>query len=145
MGGHFFISRNVAILLVLMLVLSLTYIFSISAKSNDFGNASLIAPKILRGSNNETTYFFELKKDPAGNGKNKVLFTEFLKVKTAKDLLLAIPAADAVSYYDEEQGKTIGYVSAFGGIGKNFEIIPGMVYEVSVKRDANWSVVADSP
>lgn len=141
---RFFLYRNRNFVIGLTLFLFLGYLLAISALNPTLDTEEpLLAPKILRGSNNETIYLFDFKKEFGGNGKNKVIFTEFVQVKTAKDLLLAIPAADAVSYYDEAEGKTIGYVSAFGGIGKNFDIVPGKVYEISVRQSTNWSVAAE--
>ena len=125
-------------LLAILLMFPAYFLLS-TARNVD--HAFVSVPEVL-SSDTGNVYLLELKKDPLGKGKNKVIFPESVKVKTAKDLLLAIPAADAVSYFDNETNETVGYVSAFGGIGKNFAIVPGKEYEISVRRDARWSVQA---
>lgn len=64
-------------------------------------------------------------------GRNIVRFD---KQMYAQDLILLNPEIEYVSYYDDFLGQEFAYVNAFGGIGKNFVIIPGRDYEISVKE-----------
>ena len=127
MGSLLFLARKRKILLGIAMLIFLATLLFITAKPSNFdkGDTNLRMPTMFL-SPNKTTYLYELKRDV--HGKNRVLFPEHMEVETARDVLLAIPAADAISYYDEAQKKTIGYVSAFGGIGKNFQIVPRRNY-----------------
>lgn len=142
MGRLLSIVKKRKILFGIVMLIFLVSLLFITAKPSNFDkNDAILRMPTMYLSQNQTTYLYEFKKDV--HGKNKVLFPENMKVKTARDVLLSIPSADAISYYDEAQKKTIGYVSAFGGIGKNFQIIPGRVYEISVQDNQNWTVVAE--
>lgn len=88
---------------------------------------------------NITKYVFELNVRE-GIGKNLVQFPIEPNLR-ASQLLALIPESDAVSYFDTERRKTVGYVKAFGGIGKNFIIEANRTYELSVTQSVNWSFI----
>ncbi len=92
--------------------------------------------------NGTLKYLFELKVKPNGKGDNLIIFPIVPEeTKTASLLLNSIPYCDAVSYFDKNINKTVGFVAAFGGLGKDFRIIPHVVYEVNVVRDVNWTLI----
>lgn len=64
-------------------------------------------------------------------GKNSVEFDNALLVK---ELVVLNPGIEYVSYFDDFLNKQIAYVNVFGGVGDNFLIEPGKVYEISVKK-----------
>lgn len=65
-------------------------------------------------------------------GKNQV---ELNFSYYAKNLVAYNQNIEYISYNDEFLGKKYGYVNVFGGIGRNFAITPGEIYEISVKED----------
>jgi hypothetical protein len=86
---------------------------------------------------NITKYIFELTfRD--GTGKNLMQFPIEPNLR-ASQLLALLPESDAVSYFDAARNKTVGYVKAFGGIGKNFLIEANKTYEISVTESVNWT------
>jgi hypothetical protein len=87
--------------------------------------------------NGKATYLFELK-FTNGTGKNLIQFPFNPNIK-ASQLLALIKYADAISYFDQSRNKTIGYITAFGGIGKNFIIEANKTYEISVTKPLNWT------
>src|SRR3989344_5937452 len=56
---------------------------------------------------------------PLSSGKNIVKFDETIYVP---NLVEMYPDIEYVSYFDQNTNKTIAYINAFGGIGKNFLI-----------------------
>jgi len=74
---------------------------------------------------------FELEK-----GKNTLIFnnTEEFYVKSLFDLNEDI---EVVSYnvVNRDVNKSIGYIKAFGGVGKNFIVEPNKEYEVIVSEN----------
>jgi hypothetical protein len=70
-------------------------------------------------------------------GKNYLSFYQPLFVK---DFMRKNPDIEALSYFDSNQNKTIGYIRALGGIGKNFIIIPGQEYEIIASKNTTISV-----
>lgn len=70
-------------------------------------------------------------------GKNLVYFESY---NTAKGLIMKNPEIETISYYDEFSDKTIGYVNIFGGIGKDFTIYPGKLYEINAKRQISLNL-----
>ncbi len=66
-------------------------------------------------------------------GKNNVMFqTDSLYVQ---DLIAAYPSIETVSYYDSFLGTQLGYVNVFGGVGRNFLLVPGQQYEIVLSED----------
>jgi hypothetical protein len=55
----------------------------------------------------------------------------------ASDLILLNPEIETISYFDENLGRRIGYINAFGGLGSNFYLVPGKSYEISVRKETN--------
>ncbi len=70
-------------------------------------------------------------------GKNMITFD---KVMFVRELVNLNPEIQAVSYYDTGLDSTLGFVNAFGGVGKNFLIAPGRTYEVIVLSNTTLSV-----
>ncbi|MBN1156144.1 hypothetical protein JXA85_00875 [Candidatus Woesearchaeota archaeon] len=93
---------------------------------------------------NVTVYLLEFTRKPDGYGKSQVSFPTKTKIKYAKDLIDLYPDIDSVSYYDESKETTIGFISAFGGIGKNFKIKKNQIYEVSVKNNVNLTLIVNN-
>jgi len=65
-------------------------------------------------------------------GNNNVSFNLTSSLHAA-DLVKLNPSIEVVSY--DKNGKTFGYVNAFGGIGNNFEIENGIEYNVFVSEN----------
>jgi hypothetical protein len=72
-----------------------------------------------------------------GPGKVLVSFNDSRDLY-AKDIILANPEIDYISY--TEENKTIGYVNIFHGVGKNFLIEENKVYEIFVKEEINLTI-----
>src|SRR3989344_7331194 len=66
------------------------------------------------------------------DGKNYVTFD---MPKNVADLVKKNPDIEYASYHDVFLDETIGYVNVFGGLGKNFVLNPGKIYEIHVKKD----------
>jgi hypothetical protein len=65
-------------------------------------------------------------------GKNYFYFD---RVVFAKDVVNLNPEIQSVSYFDEELNKSVGFVNVFKGIGRNFLIKPGVVYEITANKN----------
>ncbi|GEM_PF-1103800 len=74
----------------------------------------------------------EGKKTDLKRGKNLLEINQTMYVR---DFVRMNPDIETVSYFDEFLNKSIGYVNVFGGVGKNFLMTPGQVYEVNAKRN----------
>jgi hypothetical protein len=70
-------------------------------------------------------------------GKNYVSFIQPMYVR---EVMKKNTDLETISYFDEEQNKTIGYVRALGGIGKNFLIVPGQTYEIVAAKNTTLRV-----
>jgi len=75
----------------------------------------------------EDVFVLNASVDALVDGKNTVVFDEYI---TVEELIGKNNFIESVSYYDPLEEKTIGYVNFFGGLGKNFLIIPGNEYEI---------------
>lgn len=64
-------------------------------------------------------------------GKNQV---EIDRAVLVKEIVILNPEIEYVSYYDEFLNKQVAYVNVFGGVGDNFLIEPGRIYEFSVRK-----------
>lgn len=144
--------KKIFYLAAILLLVLLVYIFSIKALFNttilsrstisyyNLNESEILFPKNIT-ENNITKYFFELTVKPDGKGKNLIVFPVVPeRIKTASQLLNLIPYCGAVSYFDENKKKSVGFIAAFGGIGKNFRIIPDTIYEISITRNVNWTL-----
>lgn len=65
-------------------------------------------------------------------GKN---FIEVDQPVAASDLVFLNPGIRSVSYYDDVNERTVGYVNVFGGIGEEFILFPGTSYEVAISEE----------
>ncbi|MBN4049145.1 hypothetical protein JYT91_00860 [archaeon AH-315-M20] len=92
---------------------------------------------------NVTKYIFELTRKADGTGKNFLILPKNTKIKTASELLNAIPNSNVVSFWNSTSQKWIGWISLRGGRGKNFEIKPNTVYEVSITKNVNWTLIVN--
>ena len=59
----------------------------------------------------------------------------------AKELIRNNPFIESISYFDELSNKTVGFVNAFGGLGKDFLLVPGKEYEISAKKDIRLKIL----
>jgi len=71
-------------------------------------------------------------------GKNYVTINNTIYVQ---ELIRINPEIESISYIDSFLNQSIGYVNVFGGVGKNFVIVPEQVYEISVKK--NMSLIIE--
>ncbi|HGJ65588.1 TPA: hypothetical protein ENS27_09385 [bacterium] len=76
---------------------------------------------------------------PMEQGKNFVIVNTSVSAKT---LVKLNPDIETISYLDEETNESVGFVNAFGGIGKNFLLNKDAVYEISARRAFNMTVPA---
>ena len=74
-------------------------------------------------------------------GKNHIEINQTLY---AKELVSLNPEIESISYFDEFLNKNIGYVDFLDGIGSNFLIEPGQIYEISVSEDTTI-IIYQSP
>lgn len=65
-------------------------------------------------------------------GKNFVNFNLSNPI-SVKTLIELNPEIEAVSFF--EGNYTVGYVSAFGGVGKNFFVADNVTYEIFISKD----------
>lgn len=79
-----------------------------------------------------------LGKNSLEKGKNQITIN---RTMYAKELLILNPEIESISYFDNFLNKSVGYVNVFGGIGSNFLIKPGKVYEISASK--NISLIID--
>lgn len=70
-------------------------------------------------------------------GKN---YLEINQTMYVKDLVILNPNIESVSYFDEFLNKHFGYVNIFGGIGSNFRIEKGRVYEISTSKNTTLNI-----
>jgi len=96
--------------------------------------------KVEHGGN--ISYIFNLEVRN-GIGKNLIQFPFTPKNLRAADILKSLKYADAISYFDPLTNKTVGYVTAFGGIGKNFVIEANKTYEISVRKNITWTYIPE--
>lgn len=59
---------------------------------------------------------------------------------SASQLILINPEIEVIFYYDSIEQRNISYVNAFGGVGRNFQIFPGTIYEIYSKEDSSLEV-----
>ena len=71
---------------------------------------------------------YELQK-----GKNEIVF---YKEMNASEIIEKNPEINVISYFDEETNKSVGFVNAFGGLGRDFRVSNETVYEVYVSADS---------
>lgn len=82
--------------------------------------------------NGTTKYVFSFLRDEGG--KNIAVFPADLGI-SAKELLMDMKEIDAITSLEDN----LGYVKAFGGIGKNFLIVANKSYEISVTKSVNYT------
>lgn len=70
-------------------------------------------------------------------GRNEVQLDRAILVK---ELVVLNPEIEYVSYNDEFLNKQISYLNVFGGVGNNFLMEPGKVYEISVRKEIELTV-----
>jgi hypothetical protein len=71
-------------------------------------------------------------------GKNYVLMNFSFNPIYAADLVKIYPEIAAISWNNSEE--EIGYVNAFGGIGKNFVIYSNQSYEIITKQNTTLNL-----
>jgi len=86
-----------------------------------------------------------LVKNVTSFGKNWISMYANTTLADAFDLILDVPSADAVTYWNESEQSSRGLIiSPFPWVpylGRNFEIEPEYGYEVSVTASNNWTQV----
>lgn len=117
-------------LLLLLCVLIFSGIFVI-------GFGFVKAVENLNSNSDLTPHVLNASNDSMIEGKNLVKFDRYVEVKL---LVSENRQIESVSYYDSFFDKNIGYVNVFGGIGKDFVIIPGQEYEISVKNSGRLKI-----
>ncbi|MFH1638482.1 MAG: hypothetical protein ABIB71_08705 [Candidatus Woesearchaeota archaeon] len=128
-----------AYLLAVILLIALYAAAQIIAESQRVPIRKAIEPEeVIIANITHLVYPLTLKAD--GKGKNYIMLPERTSLKKASDVLRAIPHADAITYYNSSSKESIGYVNAFGGLGIDFEVRPGEIYEVSVIESTNFTL-----
>lgn len=69
-------------------------------------------------------------------GKNNISFNEYFY---ASEIINWNPKIESISYRTLDN-QTIGYVNTFGGIGKNFLILPNQTYEISTNQNISLKI-----
>lgn len=64
---------------------------------------------------------------------------------TASEIISLNPNIETISFYDEETENTIGFVNLNEGIGTNFEILPGVDYEIIVSDNSSIVIPEGGP
>lgn len=107
----------------------LTLVFLISLVSA----IAIIQPEI-RTELGRILYIYSLE-----NGKNyiEINFTVANQIY-ASELIRINPDIETISY--TEDNKSIGYANIFKGVGKNFILQPGTIYEITAKKEINISL-----
>jgi len=82
----------------------------------------------------------DLIKKPSSTGKNWIGLPYSTTMTNASSLMDAIGAnCDAVSRWNPEEQKSEAWISYMGGMGINFDVVPGEGYEVSVTANTTWT------
>ncbi len=85
------------------------------------------------------TQSINLVKKPGSTGKNWVGLPYFTTTSTASQLMSSIGSnCDAVNRWNPVTQRSEGWISLFGGMGTNFNIVTGAGYEVSVTGNTTW-------
>ncbi|MBN1156146.1 hypothetical protein JXA85_00885 [Candidatus Woesearchaeota archaeon] len=79
-----------------------------------------------------------LKKMAGSYGKNWISLPYNTSLMGASELMDSIGNTDSVSWWNSSAQSSQGWISAFGGTGKNFTLDPSRGYEVSVTTDTTW-------
>ncbi|MFC1786832.1 NosD domain-containing protein, partial [Halobacteriota archaeon] len=89
-----------------------------------------------------TTQSINLVKKPGSTGKNWVGLPYGTTTSNASELMDAIGSnCDGVNRWNPVTQQSEGWISLFGGMGTNFDIVIGEGYEVSVTGDTTWAPV----
>jgi len=131
-----------------------TSIFNCTTNSSVVGsfNLAVNATDIMGNSNtsvsiplevvNATQFDFTLIKKPDSTGKNWISIPLNTTITNASSLMAAIgPNCDAVNRWNPYTQQSEGWISLGGGMGTNFDIVPGEGYEVSVTTNTSFSIL----
>ncbi|MDD5447405.1 MAG: NosD domain-containing protein, partial [Methanocellales archaeon] len=89
----------------------------------------------------EVTIQYDLVKKPGSTGKNWISIPLETDITTASQLMAAIGSnCDAVNRWNPVTQKPEGWISLLGGMGTNFDIVPGEAYEISVTANTTFSL-----
>jgi hypothetical protein len=82
----------------------------------------------------------DLIKKPGSTGKNWIGLPYSTTMTNASSLMEAIgPTCEAVSRWNPEEQKREDWIAYMGGMGINFDVVPGEGYEVSVTANTTWT------
>jgi hypothetical protein len=70
-------------------------------------------------------------------GENKVMFDREMM---ASDIVAMNPNIESITYNNEFLNQSYAFLNVFGGIGKNFIIVPGEEYEVNSKSNISLNI-----
>ncbi|MFC1786966.1 NosD domain-containing protein, partial [Halobacteriota archaeon] len=84
---------------------------------------------------------YNLIKKSGSTGKNWISIPITTTITNASSLMELIgPNCDAINRWNPVTQNSEGWISLFGGMGTNFDIVPGEGYEVSVTANTTFSV-----
>jgi hypothetical protein len=110
---------------IILLLIALLFVSAVSS-------ILIITPE-TKYENNNAVHIYNLEK-----GKNYLVFNFTIFRFIYASEIVSNPEIQAISY--KENNKTIGYLNAFGGIGKNFQINSDTVYEIITKKEVNLTI-----
>ena len=142
------LSRIMKIAMILLGILILAQFISTNAQTTSlpttYHGEPVVYP-IITQQGFATYYAYSLVLKEDGSGRNFIVLPDGVGLQKASDILATLPTADAVSYFDETTQESVGYITAFGGLGENFDLIPGNIYEISIRQPETWTLKQSFP
>ncbi|MDD2778195.1 MAG: hypothetical protein PHI16_04840, partial [Methanocellales archaeon] len=84
----------------------------------------------------------DLVKKPGSTGKNWIGLPYDTTLTTASTVMSSIGSnCDAVNRWNPVTQKPEGWISLMGGMGKNFNIVTGGGYEISITGNMAWTPI----
>jgi hypothetical protein len=116
--------------------------FNLTVNATDIMGNSNTSVSIPLEVVNATQLDFTLIKKPDSTGKNWISIPLNTTITNASSLMAAIgPNCDAVNRWNPYTQHSEGWISMGGGMGTNFDIVPGEGYEVSVTTNTTFSIL----
>ncbi|MFH1849501.1 MAG: hypothetical protein ABH879_04915 [archaeon] len=85
------------------------------------------------------THGFEIKVKGRAMKNSNISIPPGSQIRNASSMLGSIQGARVINWLDSVTNRTVGYINIHGGLGKNFNLSPNIVYEVFVQDDVNWT------